>query len=137
VVAFAEKFAKDGGRLDYLILNAAVANPQYTQTNDDWETHLEVNHLSNALLTLLLLPQLAKTTENTGGYVRVVIVASGTHTWTDFSKERIPSGKVLATLNDKEFIDKTNAMEVRYPASKCTLSFIFHVSFDPLFLAQC
>ena len=38
VKSFADKFEEQGGRLDYLILNAAVAIRTYEPTKDGWET---------------------------------------------------------------------------------------------------
>ena len=38
VTAFADRFDKDGGKLDYLIVNAAVALYDYTETKDGWES---------------------------------------------------------------------------------------------------
>lgn len=35
---FADKFEQDGGRLDYLIANAAVILPKYEETKDRYET---------------------------------------------------------------------------------------------------
>ncbi|KAG6856449.1 hypothetical protein H0H87_004414 [Tephrocybe sp. NHM501043] len=40
VTAFAEKFEKDGGRLDVLVANAASVPVLYTPTSDDWELAL-------------------------------------------------------------------------------------------------
>jgi len=113
VTTFVDRFEKDGGRLDYLVLNAAVALTEFTQTQDGWETQIQVNHLSGALLTLLLIPQLAKTAVNTGGHARVIVVSSGAHRTGDFSAKRIPNTQVLATLNDPTFPTRIN-----YPDSK-------------------
>lgn len=38
VVEFAERFDKDGGRLDLLIMNAGINTPYYKATPDDWES---------------------------------------------------------------------------------------------------
>jgi retinol dehydrogenase-12 len=38
VKSFADNFEEQGGRLDYLILNAAVGLPTYEPTKDGWET---------------------------------------------------------------------------------------------------
>jgi len=66
----------------------------------------------------LLLPQLVKTASNTGGYTRLVIVASEVHAWTDFNSTRIPGGKVLATLNDETWTNADKGMEARYLDTK-------------------
>jgi len=102
VVAFADKFEKDGGKLDVVIINAAVADVKVTRTGDGWETQIQVNHLSNALLSLLLLPVLSKTaTQSPGSHPRLLIVSSGLHKRADFGSTRFPEGRnILTTLND-------------------------------------
>jgi NAD(P)-dependent dehydrogenase (short-subunit alcohol dehydrogenase family) len=38
ILAFADKFEKDGGNIDILVANAAVLhNTEYLATNDGWE----------------------------------------------------------------------------------------------------
>jgi len=38
VKSFADRFEKQGGRLDYLILNAGIALDTYNPTKDGWES---------------------------------------------------------------------------------------------------
>lgn len=38
VTQFADKFERDGGRLDILVENAAVGSSKYESTTDGWET---------------------------------------------------------------------------------------------------
>ncbi|CAL1707381.1 unnamed protein product [Somion occarium] len=104
VIAFAERFENESVPLDILVCNAAIALPHFQKTIDGWETVLQVNHLSLALLSLLLLPTLARTAQTSSGLSRLVIVSSDTHAWTTFDKDRIP-GSVLETLNDVSFFD--------------------------------
>jgi NAD(P)-dependent dehydrogenase (short-subunit alcohol dehydrogenase family) len=40
VTAFADKFEKEGGDLHILVMNAAIALPDYQRTTDGWETML-------------------------------------------------------------------------------------------------
>jgi len=40
VIAFADKFEKEGGDLHILVMNAAIALPIYQSTTDNWETML-------------------------------------------------------------------------------------------------
>lgn len=87
---------------------------------------MQINHLSNALLTLLLLPRLAKTAEEKKGNVRVVIVASETHVWTKLSLADFPDGKILPSLNDKEITEKLEKVRFRYPDSKRASSIFTH-----------
>lgn len=119
VTAFIDRFEKDGGRLDYLVVNAAVALNEFSRTEDGWETSMQVNHLSNTLIALLLLPLLKKTADKyPGSHPRLVIVASEVHAFTTFSTKRIPSGKVLATLNDEDWSVKQEEIKHRYPDTK-------------------
>jgi NAD(P)-dependent dehydrogenase (short-subunit alcohol dehydrogenase family) len=38
VTAFADKFEREGRKIDILVANAGVAYPQYSTTEDGWET---------------------------------------------------------------------------------------------------
>jgi NAD(P)-dependent dehydrogenase (short-subunit alcohol dehydrogenase family) len=38
VIAFADKFKRDGGKIDILVANAAIVYPEYSTTEDGWET---------------------------------------------------------------------------------------------------
>ena len=58
VKQFANDIIKTEKSVDILINNAAVFGPPFALTVDGFETQFQVNHLSNALLTLLLLPKL-------------------------------------------------------------------------------
>ncbi|KAL4252931.1 NAD(P)-binding domain superfamily protein [Abortiporus biennis] len=118
VIAFADRFASDGGHLDLLLNNAAVLMPRYEQTENGWETSIQVNHLSGALLAFLLLPHILRTAEETSSIGRIVFVTSSTHGWVDFSSGNVPSdGDLLRTLSSKEFCN-TDAMRKRYPETK-------------------
>jgi NAD(P)-dependent dehydrogenase (short-subunit alcohol dehydrogenase family) len=52
-------------RLDVALLNAGVATPMFTVGPEGWETALQVNVLSTALLAILLLPKLHGTAKAT------------------------------------------------------------------------
>jgi NAD(P)-dependent dehydrogenase (short-subunit alcohol dehydrogenase family) len=72
--AFAKDFLADHDRIDTLINNAGVmACPQAT-TDDGFELQLGTNHLGHFLLTLLLVPALARSERP-----RVVALSSGAH----------------------------------------------------------
>ncbi|KAJ7504135.1 short-chain dehydrogenase [Mycena galericulata] len=47
-------------RIDTFVGNAALATRTFARPEDGWETALQVNYLSNALLSILLLPHLLK-----------------------------------------------------------------------------
>jgi len=72
VRAFAARW-KDR-KLDLLINNAGIMHVPFDLTEDGFEQHIGVNHLSHFLLALLLTPALEQ-----GTSARVVSVSSGAH----------------------------------------------------------
>ena len=58
VVQFADDVNVTMERVDVLISNAGIFGPPFTVTADGFELQHQVNHLSHALLQLLLLPKL-------------------------------------------------------------------------------
>jgi retinol dehydrogenase 12 len=57
VVAFVDRFQKDGGRLDVLVCNAGVYEHKYSTTVDGYETTWVAYPTSDAVLTLrIVLP---------------------------------------------------------------------------------
>ncbi|KAF8350270.1 hypothetical protein F5887DRAFT_422881 [Amanita rubescens] len=102
VKSFADKFEEEGGRLDYLILNAGVASPGHFLTNDGWELRLQVNSLSTSLLALLLLPRMIETARTHSVVPRLVVVSSGAHYWSTFDQQVRESPEPLKTLGSKE-----------------------------------
>ncbi|EPQ57033.1 NAD P-binding protein [Gloeophyllum trabeum ATCC 11539] len=100
VVEFAEKWEKDGGRLDYLVMNAAKATFTYTK-EEGWESTLHVNHLSTVLCSLLLLPSLLKTASEHSVQTRLVVVASGVHYWMDLNESIRQSPSILEKLSEE------------------------------------
>ncbi|KAI1489085.1 putative short-chain dehydrogenase/reductase family protein [Biscogniauxia mediterranea] len=68
-------------RIDFAILNAAVAKQNFTRVSaTGHETMMQVNYLSTALLTLLLLPILKAKGKATGGHRPPVISLVGSDT---------------------------------------------------------
>lgn len=52
VKAFASKFETDGGRLDYLVCNAAVSTFDYSMSPDGWEsTYVDFTRVILTVLT--------------------------------------------------------------------------------------
>ncbi|KAG2154436.1 uncharacterized protein EDB93DRAFT_1267952 [Suillus bovinus] len=79
VRSFVDRFDAEGPeRLNILVANAGTFKPVYTRTQDDWEMMLQVNYLSMALLSILLLPLLLRsaTCEDPS---RLVLVSSLGH----------------------------------------------------------
>lgn len=118
VKRFAHAFLAKGLPLDILVNNAGVAMFQWTTTPDGYETHIQVNHLSTMLLTLLLTPALAKAP----GGARVEVVASDVHFWAkrphhedptpiktilqhtdDLFMQQYPNSKLMNVLFAKEY----------------------------------
>ncbi|KAH7922272.1 NAD(P)-binding protein [Leucogyrophana mollusca] len=116
VIAFANKFERGGGRLDVLVMNAGILMTEYEGTVDGWESTIQVNHLSTALLSLLLLPHLWKSASPSKPS-RLVIVSSDVHYWVKFKPEIQSSQTPLKMLGSKEYSTPTN-MEQRYNESK-------------------
>ncbi|TFK54182.1 NAD(P)-binding protein [Heliocybe sulcata] len=117
VVAFADRFEKEGGRLDILVMNAGIAVQDY-QEMEGWESTLHVNHLATALCSLLLLPRLLKTASEFGVQTRLVVVSSGVHYWTSITEPVRNSPNILKKLNEKESFPQGTTG--RYQESKRT-----------------
>ncbi|KAI5989654.1 short-chain dehydrogenase [Pisolithus orientalis] len=104
VRAFAATFAaqpcSDDG-LNVLVANAGMFIREYTTTSDNWEITLQVNYLSTALLSILMLPHLVKasTPESPS---RLVVVSSLGHY---FGAGRLKNAgqweSVLEGINDR------------------------------------
>ncbi|PSR98928.1 hypothetical protein PHLCEN_2v4248 [Hermanssonia centrifuga] len=132
VLEFARRFGDEP--LDVLVANAGVLPQKFETTEDGWETALQVNHLSTALLSFLLIPTLVRTarshnhnlTETTDGtagkdptFSRLVIVSSDVHFWTSFAKEQYQAeAGLLKTLNGQT----DGHIAKRYFDSKCTFT---------------
>ncbi|TCD60462.1 hypothetical protein EIP91_010038 [Steccherinum ochraceum] len=118
VKAFADRLEREGGgRLNLVLLNAAIATYDYALTEDGYEAALQTNHLSGALLSYLLLPALLKSAEASGRPSRLAIVASDVHEWVDFRADRFSQDKgIVARLSSAEY--STENMRHRYPETK-------------------
>ncbi|KAF9031705.1 short-chain dehydrogenase [Hymenopellis radicata] len=103
VSSFADKFDKDGGRLDILVMNAGLIMPTYSATVDGWESCLQVNNIASPLLSLRLLPHMVRTAATFSTTPRLVTVASEVHYWAVIGKELIEAQALLATLSDETY----------------------------------
>ncbi|KAJ6456427.1 hypothetical protein C8R45DRAFT_914010 [Mycena sanguinolenta] len=103
VKSFADKFEKDGGRLDILVENAGVSIPQYEATKDGWETSLQVNSIATPLLAFLLLPRMVQTARDHGTESRIVVITSELHHWGSIPKEVVARDHILRTLGSAEY----------------------------------
>ncbi|EJU04178.1 NADP-binding protein [Dacryopinax primogenitus] len=124
VTAFADRWAKEVGKLDLLVLNAGVAQLEYAQSQDGLELMLQVNHLAPALLTFRMLPFLSKASPDPPT-PRIVIVNSGTHHWVPGVQEVDEAGDGwLKLLASKKYCQTEKGMMMRYPLTK-----LFNVMF--------
>ncbi|KAG8213012.1 short-chain dehydrogenase [Butyriboletus roseoflavus] len=114
VRSFVDKFATDGnGTLNGLVANAGVLPGDYAQTQDGWEVALQVNYLSTALLSILLLPYLINSS-SPDSPSRLVIVSSFAHYHTPKLKATESWSNILETINHQNFGNGV----VRYEVSK-------------------
>ncbi|KAI0092207.1 hypothetical protein BDY19DRAFT_990939 [Irpex rosettiformis] len=129
VVSFAKRLVDEP--IDILVANAAVALGEYVATTDGWEQTIQVNHLSTALLSFLLVPNLVKASKLHDSCSRLVVVSSEVHCWASFDDE-LMNTNILATLSDKEYCTPER-MAHHYEASKLlnvlfTRAFSHHLS---------
>ncbi|KAF8526875.1 hypothetical protein BU17DRAFT_39929 [Hysterangium stoloniferum] len=111
VLAFVRKFETEtDGRLDILVANAGVATEIFQKTSDGHEYSLQVNHLSTALLCLLLLPAMLKT-KASGPTPRVVILSSDMHHAAVPFEEGL-NPHVLKRLSDSEYSTPSYALAI-------------------------
>ncbi|KAL7267641.1 hypothetical protein RUND412_009764, partial [Rhizina undulata] len=114
VNAFITK-ARELPRLDQVVLNAAVAVTTWEVTEDGWESSLQVNALSTALLGLGLLPHLIKSAKsNKDVKPHLTIISSSLHSSTPFVERK--ADDILAKMNEKQHFEKNP--EDRYNLTK-------------------
>ncbi|MCJ1372512.1 hypothetical protein MMC20_003737 [Loxospora ochrophaea] len=100
VDAFAQRVDRELPHLDIALLNAGVISRNYKLSSEGWETTLQVNVLSTALLSILLLPKLtASSTPNSPSHL--TIVASAAHAVAK-PKPATAKGHDLLTTHNKE-----------------------------------
>ncbi|KAJ7494433.1 hypothetical protein B0H11DRAFT_2004600 [Mycena galericulata] len=103
VQAFAKNFASHNDKLHYLVLNAAVVLEEFTLTDKDgYETMVQVDVLSQALLSLHLLPQLFAAA-SASFTPRVVVVTSGVHGMTTLDDELIQAAAPCKKLSEQTY----------------------------------
>ncbi|KAJ7673613.1 short-chain dehydrogenase [Mycena rosella] len=117
VKQFADKFERDGGRLDILVENAAILPFKYESTKDGWESALQVNCLATPLLAILLIPIMTRTARDHATLPRIVIVASTMHYFLKLEKSVYENSAMLKTVGSKKYCTST-AMQTRYELTK-------------------
>ncbi|KAH7903221.1 short-chain dehydrogenase [Hygrophoropsis aurantiaca] len=117
VCAFADRFeAEEIGKIDALVANAGIASATYTRTSDGWEKQLQVNYLSTALLSILMLPHLIKASSPESAS-RLVIVSSEAYNFNTHLKDISSWPNILHKLNDETYCTAA-VMQERYNLSK-------------------
>ncbi|PPQ72440.1 hypothetical protein CVT26_003769 [Gymnopilus dilepis] len=120
VKSFAEKFEKEGGRLDILVENAANAPAieKLQFTDDGWEASVQVNNLSTSLLALFLLPRMLETADKYNTSPRLVVVASEVHYWAVVDKDLLEASNPIRHYGHKEDLGSTLPDGNRYQITK-------------------
>jgi NAD(P)-dependent dehydrogenase (short-subunit alcohol dehydrogenase family) len=90
ILAVSQK-ARQLERLDMVLLNAGLKKLEYSKSKMGHESNVQVNHLGTALLSLLLLPALEKTSDITQEPSRMTIVSSEVHFWVSFNERTAPN----------------------------------------------
>ncbi|KAL4958645.1 uncharacterized protein BDV14DRAFT_34244 [Aspergillus stella-maris] len=111
ITAFVE-YTKTLDRLDIVINNAGLMKRSFeTDPRTGHEETIQVNHLGNSLLVILLIPVVqAKNAPSHPG--RITFVNSDTPSWANFKEKE--SNPLLSAFDKKENFD----MMDRYPTSK-------------------
>ncbi|KAL4900660.1 hypothetical protein BDW74DRAFT_170640 [Aspergillus multicolor] len=132
IIAFAERLKQSGLRLDFALLNAGVANFNYTvNVSTSHETSIQINWLSTALLTLLLLPILDTQAAQDPDRARPVlsIVGSETAAWAKFKGAQVAQRERISltqALDDPKHFN----MGDRYYTSKLIQQLFFFELFE-------
>ncbi|KAJ9219928.1 hypothetical protein DTO027B5_6879 [Paecilomyces variotii] len=127
IITFVDRLKQSGIILDFAILNAGVASFEFgLNASTGNENSIQVNWLSTALMTLLLLPVLDNQAAAHIGRPRPIIsiVGSETAAWAKFKEAQIATKQhmtLLQTLNTEEYFD----MGDRYYTSKLLYQLFF------------
>lgn len=98
---FAKVVHDELDRLDYVILNAGVAQAMFETSPSGWEVDLQVNTLSTVLLALLLLPKL-KASRRDGFTPSLILVSSGNHLRTEIRAREACAENLIWHFNERE-----------------------------------
>ncbi|KAF8857320.1 putative short-chain dehydrogenase [Acephala macrosclerotiorum] len=106
-------------RLDTAIMNAGMASGKWNLSPHGFERTIQVNVLSTSLLSLLLLPIMARTKRSSPSTTpHLVILGSDIHKAAKFEERKAVN--ILEALNDEEIWKKARAKDPveRYSVSK-------------------
>ncbi|KAI1817269.1 NAD(P)-binding protein [Poronia punctata] len=112
ITAFVERAERDLDRLDIVILNVGMWSPikRVFNQHTGHDEVIQVNYISTALLSILLLPVVAKSKAEDGPLPRITFNLSEVAAFTSFKeKERIP---LLSGLGTPGNVDPTDRMFV-------------------------
>ncbi|CAI7613123.1 unnamed protein product [Penicillium glandicola] len=127
ITSFIKRLQESGIYIDFALLNAGVANFDYTQTpSTSHELSIQINWLGTALLTLLLLSELNKQIAAHPTRPRPVlsIVGSETAAWAKFKEAQVSattSIPLIEVMDDKTHFDTID----RYYTSKLLSQLFF------------
>ncbi|KAI1473205.1 NAD(P)-binding protein [Daldinia caldariorum] len=76
MVAFAKRASAELDRLDIVLLNAGLKRLEFTRSPTGHEAHVQINYLGTALLSLLLVEPLRRTSQQKGKPSRMTITGS-------------------------------------------------------------
>ena len=110
VQQFAKRASDELRHLDVLILNAGVSPKEYIVGSEGWESTLQVNVMSTALLGLLLLPKMKASKASEQYPPHLVIVTSEAHRWLedkDLPDAKPYGGNLLEAVNAKPTADQS------------------------------
>ncbi|OQE13093.1 hypothetical protein PENFLA_c054G01465 [Penicillium flavigenum] len=127
IIEFVDRLKRSEILIDFALLNAGVANFNFTVNQlTSHESSIQINWLSTALLTLLLLPELDRQAANNLNRTRPVIsiVGSETAAWAKFPEAQVSTEQgipLIDVLDDKSHFD----MGDRYYTSKLLYQLFF------------
>ena len=90
--------------IDVVLLNAGLAAPRFSKSQEGWEMAVQVNVLSTALMALLLLPKLRATAEARRTLVHLTFVNSVAHA--DIKPEWFAGKTLLTAANNEASFDQ-------------------------------
>jgi NAD(P)-dependent dehydrogenase (short-subunit alcohol dehydrogenase family) len=120
VKQFANAVTKEVPRVDVALLNAGMGAPSYQTSPEGYEMSLQVNAISTALLSILLLPKLRQTAAKTGRPTHLEIVGSNGHS--DITQNTLklgPEDNVIQKMSSKEFF----SIMTQYSVTKLILMY--------------